>query len=89
MMYASPNLGQCHHLWEELCALKLSIIGLWKVVGNFNIVLFLQEKVGGRRLDYNVSSKMLQCLSSYELMDMGFFGPFLTLSKGSLKKHID
>ena len=32
---------------------------------------------------------MLQCLSSYELMDMDFFGPFLTLSKGSLKKHID
>lgn len=77
-------------LWDEIRSINLNISRPWCAIGDFNAILRLTEKEGGR-LDENESlvRDFQSCLLDCGMDDMGFKGNPFTWHRGELKERLD
>ncbi|XP_062103379.1 uncharacterized protein LOC133814436 [Humulus lupulus] len=64
-------------LWNDLQELAVDITEPWMVIGDFNEILSLHERIG-KKVTTKISSKFLECLTSCHLEDLKFSGCFYT-----------
>lgn len=78
-VYASCDGIERRRLWDHLVYLvQLKFQGPWCVVGDFNTMLSVSEKKGGRFLRPLYMEDFKDCLSTCKLFDAGFVGSSFT-----------
>ncbi|XP_070057376.1 uncharacterized protein [Nicotiana tomentosiformis] len=80
VIYAKCKAHQRLQLWEELRSIANRIQGSWGVVGDFNVIIDIEEKRGGRPFRIKKSLNFLSCISDCGLLDAGLFGNIFTWS---------
>ncbi|KAL5832771.1 hypothetical protein ACOSQ3_016445 [Xanthoceras sorbifolium] len=76
IVYASPNVMFRRSIWGYLHKIRKCFKGPWLVAGDFNEIVSLSEKRGGRS---NFSkSGFLEWINNNGLIDMGFIGQKFT-----------
>nr|XP_023878431.1 uncharacterized protein LOC111990897 [Quercus suber] len=85
-IYASPRFAKRCLLWDNLKMLA-SLHNLpWSLMGDFNEVLFEDEKLGGNVICQRRARAIQECMDACQMMDLGFSGPKFTWSN---KRGID
>lgn len=88
-VYASPRFNERELLWENLETIAVETKWPWLVTGDFNELLFQEEKRGGNHISLNKSLRFADMISNCALMDLGFVGPKFTWSNlGGIRNHI-
>ncbi|PRQ37048.1 putative endonuclease/exonuclease/phosphatase [Rosa chinensis] len=87
--YGHPETGQRHVSWDLLRSLARDPVEKWIVVGDFNEILDLGEKSGGRLRSQGQMQAFRQALSDYNLEDMGAAGGIYTWSSPGIKERLD
>ncbi|XP_062088459.1 uncharacterized protein LOC133795020 [Humulus lupulus] len=64
-------------LWNDLQELAVDITDPWMVIGDFNEILSLHERIG-KKVTIKISSRFLDCLTACHLEDLKFSGCFYT-----------
>lgn len=77
-IYGSPRFAERTIFWENLCSVSLLHNLPWAIVGDFNDVLDDSEKRGGNRVNMTRVSAYRNCMSSCNMIDLGFSGPTFT-----------
>ena len=62
-------------------------IGPWMSLRNFNVILKVQEKLGGLKPNWHMRY-FQKCFNNCQLMDFGFKRQNLMGEKGPLKEHL-
>ena len=79
-VYASPNFADRRLLWDNLASVASLHDLPWVIAGDFNKVLGVEEKFGGRAIDLHRALRFQECLNNCKMIDLGFFGPKFTWS---------
>lgn len=88
VVYAPNELAERYALWDRLCTLSRSVLGPWLVMGDFNNVLTVEERIGG--LQPNVElMPFKECLSECGLEDMHSSARVFTWNNGTIWSKID
>lgn len=83
-IYASPSFTNRKILWNYLKDLLPSVRLPWVLLGDFNDMLFQDEKMGGLPLTSSRINAFWDCLDYCGLMDLGFHGPKFTWTNKNL-----
>lgn len=89
IVYASPDASQRELDWQELRDFKLINEGPRVLAGDFNVVTFDREKIGGGLANPSSRSSFNNCIQDCNLLDLGFAGPLFTWSIGDLRERLD
>ncbi|KAH9696901.1 reverse transcriptase domain-containing protein [Citrus sinensis] len=88
-VYASPNSSRRHELWQELNCIARSMHDPWLVGGDFNSILYAEEKRGGSQLGTGICPLFNSWFHANKMVDLPFSGPWFTWVRGSLSKRLD
>ncbi|KAF9588252.1 hypothetical protein IFM89_008664 [Coptis chinensis] len=77
-VYGNPNFSVWHIQWSVFSLLKPQNDVKWLVMGDFNEVLNLAEKQGGRPFNYLKAMPFRDMVDGCELIDLGFMGNTFT-----------
>ncbi|XP_019239991.1 PREDICTED: uncharacterized protein LOC109219985 [Nicotiana attenuata] len=69
-------------LWENLRLKSTTTHVPWCVIGDFNVIASIEEKIGGLPYQIHKSIDFLSMIEDCGLIDMGFYGPKYTWSNG-------
>ena len=81
VIYASPRRSENRILWENLKIIASMQSLPWVMIGDFNDILYSDEKWGGGNSPSN--SRMAEfrnCINDCNMIDLGFSGPKFTWS---------
>ena len=78
LIYGSPRFAERKILWENLCFVSTLHNLPWAIVGDFNDVLNDSEKLKGNRVNMTRATAYCDCMSSCNMLDLGFSGPIYT-----------
>lgn len=67
-------------MWSNLAKIAQLQNLPWLLLGDFNEVLYGEDKLGGRRVNLNRALEFKDCLNACNLLDLGFSGPKFTWS---------
>lgn len=73
-IYASPDLEKRKTLWDKLKPLKLSHPMDWLLGGDFNEVLYAEEKLGVNNINNSQIKAFWSCIQSCNLIVLGYQG---------------
>ena len=80
---------QRRHLWSSLCALSAGLLSSpWILLGDFNVVRYNTEKLGGNQDWPAYMNELNDCCLSSSLDDLHFAGQLFTWSKGSGSSYL-
>ncbi|KAH9699193.1 putative ribonuclease H protein [Citrus sinensis] len=88
-VYASPNSSRRHELCHELNCIARSKHDPWLVGGDFNSILYAEEKRGGSQLGTGICPLFNSWFHANKMVDLPFSGPRFTWVRGSLSKRLD
>ncbi|XP_070054198.1 uncharacterized protein [Nicotiana tomentosiformis] len=77
-VYAKCNANERKDLWSSLEGTHMVIDGPWFIGGDFNIILDLDEKRGGRPHRMYKNLDFSSCMDNCEVKDLGYVGPKFT-----------
>ncbi|KAI9107061.1 hypothetical protein K1719_022589 [Acacia pycnantha] len=77
-IYAVPSPSCKLLLWQELMSLSSSVSAPWVVLGDFNDILSVAERVGGSGINRQRISQFQERINDCHLSDLGFVGPKFT-----------
>lgn len=89
VVYASPSLSQREETWNELRNYSLTVNGPWIVSGNFNDITSNRGKQGGAPPIQSSCLDFRNCIEDCNVIDLGFFGPPYTWSRGDVREILD
>ena len=78
LIYGSLRFAERNILWENLCFVSTLHNLPWAIVGDFNDVLNDSEKLKGNRVNMTRATAYCDCMSSCNMLDLGFSGPIYT-----------
>ncbi|XP_024196036.1 uncharacterized protein LOC112199223 [Rosa chinensis] len=87
--YGHPETEQRHISWDLLRSLAGNASIKWVVAGDFNEILDLGEKSGGRLRSLNQMNAFRQALLDCNMEDMGAAGGSFTWSDSNTKERLD
>lgn len=70
VVYAPNELAERLLLWDRLSALKQDVSGQWLLLGDFNNVLDITERIGGLAPSSAEILPFQQCVNDCEIEDM-------------------
>ncbi|KAH9772083.1 reverse transcriptase domain-containing protein [Citrus sinensis] len=88
-VYASPKSSRRHELWHQLNYIASSMHDPWLVGGDFNSILYAEEKRGGSQLGTGICPIFNNWFYTNQMVDLPFSGPRFTWVRGSLSKRLD
>jgi hypothetical protein len=82
------------HFWHTLEGLGASHNDPWLCIGDFNIIISPDDKIGGRPYNSFISNPMFDFMSKFGMVDLSFFGNPFTWSNhrqgaGLIKECLD
>ena len=77
-IYASLRLAERRILWENLKTVAHLHNLPWLMLGDFNEVLYDDDKFGGNHVNLNKALEFKDCLDECNMVDLGFVGPKFT-----------
>ena len=77
-IYASPRLAERRILWCNIEEVGCLHTLPWLMIGDFNEVLYGEDKFGGNQVNINWAMEFKACLDSCSFVDLGFAGPKYT-----------
>ena len=83
-VYAPPQFNKRKPFWDCLQNLAMNISLLWILLGDFNDMIFEEEKLGGLPVNRTRIAAFRNCLDKCGLIDLGFYGPRFTWTNKSL-----
>ncbi|MDV3145785.1 MAG: hypothetical protein Q8736_02810, partial [Sweet potato little leaf phytoplasma] len=89
VVYAHPQERSKEELWRELERIGSSMNGPWCVGGDFNTILFDEEKMGGGPPNHGSMRRFEHCLLNCSLSNIGFKGTPFTWQRGELQERLD
>jgi len=76
-IYGSPYAFNKLQFWDNMMQLGANFTGPWLCIGNFNMILSQQDKMGGLPYASSSTDYFHDFVNSYGLVDLGFTGnPF-------------
>ncbi|XP_016742979.1 uncharacterized protein [Gossypium hirsutum] len=87
-VYGSPNGQKRKQLWEVPKHIVLVDGSPWLAIGDFNAILALCEKRGGRVIG-KICGLFSEFMDSMGLQDLGFNGPNFTWNRGGVFERLD
>lgn len=88
-IYANPNSIRRPELWHQLNCIASSMHDPWLVGGDFNSILYAEEKRGGSQLSSGICPIFNSWFHANQMVDLPFSGPCFTWARGSLSKRLD
>ncbi|GMI69903.1 hypothetical protein HRI_000659600 [Hibiscus trionum] len=85
--YGNPITSQRSHSWNFLRSLNTDPSMSWLVAGDFNEVLYANEKTGGRVRSQQQMNSFRAAMSDCDLTDLGYSGRWYTWEKGRLARN--
>lgn len=79
-IYASPNRNYRRILWDNLAVVAEHHNMPWLILGDFNEVLSSEDKEGGNQINQSRVKEYWDCMSTCNLMDLGYRGSRFTWS---------
>ena len=83
VVYAPPHFIKCKPFWDYLQNLAMSISLLWILLGDFNDMIYEEEKLGGLLVNRTLIAAFRNCLDKCGLIDLGFHSPRFTWTNKS------
>lgn len=74
VVYALPHACFREELWRYVEALGQMVNISWLLIGDFNQVLYLGEKIGGKPVSTCKAQRLGRVFDSCQLVDLGFQG---------------
>jgi hypothetical protein len=88
-VYGEPRWEHKQKTWEMLCSLHTSVARPWVVAGDFNEILYNEEKEGGRPRTQRQLQAFHDALNTCQLSDMGYEGDMFTWQRGRVRERLD
>ncbi|KAJ8750588.1 hypothetical protein K2173_015755 [Erythroxylum novogranatense] len=88
-VYGSPQIQGCKKLWENLSLMAELVQGPWMLTGDFNSILFTDERKGGAIRNPRGCRMFQEFMFETGLQDIGFNGLQCTWCLGSLFQRLD
>ena len=85
--YKQLDAARCFSLWQLLEVLQGQSQLSWVVFGDFNEITHFNEKLGGPERDAGQVREFRECLSRFDLNDLGFVGQRYTWCNGRYGEH--
>ncbi|GMI93428.1 hypothetical protein HRI_003012100 [Hibiscus trionum] len=85
--YGNPITSQRNHSWNFLRSLNIDPDMPWLVTGDFNEVLYANEKRGGRVRSHQQMNAFHAAMADCDLTDLGYSGRWYTWEKGRLARN--
>ncbi|XP_060194983.1 uncharacterized protein LOC132624181 [Lycium barbarum] len=82
VVYAKCDRQEREDLWEDIVALANKQDFPWIIGGDFNVIVFDEEKQGGLPVSSNETLDFSTCIQSCGLIDVGFNGSKFTWWNG-------
>lgn len=77
-MYVKCTEQERMELWDDLKNTATMIHAPWGVVGDFNSINYVEEKLGGQPFSLNNNLDFISCIDDCGLQDASFSGPAFT-----------
>ncbi|XP_070046797.1 uncharacterized protein [Nicotiana tomentosiformis] len=74
VIYAKCKIALGRPLWEVLRQKSMTCTIPWCVIGDFNMITSIEEKVGGLLYQMNKNQEFLSMIEDCCLVDLGFYG---------------
>lgn len=88
-VYAYNTLEDRRLLWDEIVDQHSHISSPWMVLGDFNCILNVDEREGGRLVSAHQLQDQLNCIMSCGLMDLRYMGCKFTWDNGTVRSKLD
>jgi hypothetical protein len=87
--YGEPAWEDRQQSWSSLRDLSTRPLLPWLVIGDFNEILYSDEKEGGNPRPARMMQEFRDCLMDCDLHDMGYLGDKFTWSRAEVKERLD
>jgi hypothetical protein len=87
--YGEPKWEDKHLSWDKIRELNSQHDMPWAIMGDFNEILFSDEKEGGNPRPLNYMQAFQDALSDCGLEDMSFSGDIFTWKRGRIRERLD
>lgn len=77
-IYALNHESQRFHLWHELKTIAARMTTAWCVLGDFNLVLYKEDRIRGNELTDHDIKDFADCSDTCELNEMRSTGAYYT-----------
>ena len=77
LLYGVNDEGGRAELWDDLKDIAKTVIYPWMVAGDFNEILYLEERVG-KRSKRKLNEQFINCIAECGLEDLKFSGSYYT-----------
>ncbi|XP_057248240.1 uncharacterized protein LOC130590220 [Beta vulgaris subsp. vulgaris] len=86
IVYGLNDRAERKRLWSKLCQISSNLQGAWIVMGDYNNVLNLEDRIGSA-VTLDEVGEFRQCVRDCKLMEMQMSGPFFTWSNKQEGEH--
>jgi hypothetical protein len=88
-IYGEPKWEDKYKTWDRLRSLRNESNLPWVILGDFNEILYSNEKEGGNPRPHNFMQAFRDVLSDCGLEDLGFSGDQFTWKRGRIRERLD
>ncbi|TYG61962.1 hypothetical protein ES288_D07G190900v1, partial [Gossypium darwinii] len=88
-VYGKPQKSMREYLWEELEIVAINVVEPWLMAGDFNAILWYNERQGGVESRNVGCSRFNSFVFRLSLNYLGFQGPMFTWNRDNLFHRLD
>jgi hypothetical protein len=88
-IYGEPRWEDKYKTWEKIRELKQNLNLPWIMMGDFNEILFSNEKEGGNPRPHDYMQAFRDALTDCGLEDIGYTGNHYTWKPGRIRERLD
>jgi hypothetical protein len=88
-LYGEPRWEDKYKTWDKLWELHNGLNLPWVVIGDFNEILFSNEKEGGNPRPLNFMQAFRDALADCNFDDLGYSGNIYTTKRGHIRERLD
>ena len=88
-MYGANHDQQRRDLWDDLLNIAQSMDDAWCVLGDFNAVLHMGDRIGGIEIQPHEVKSFRECLNNCELQEIRSTDPYFTWTNKTIWTRFD
>ncbi|KAJ8431896.1 hypothetical protein Cgig2_009963 [Carnegiea gigantea] len=87
--YGLNRASQRQVLWQDLTAIAAHMNNAWCIIGDFNFVLYKEDRIGGEEIEDHAIKDFAECLEACELNEMRSTGAYYSWTNKTIWSRID